>query len=141
MRTALWTGLLVLASTGAALAEVLVIAHPDVPADTLRHHQLVDIYTRDLSFWDGDVRIVVCDLKRKGDTKRVFYAHLGKTTSQMKSIWMRKLLLGEGEPPEALEGEDEVLEFVARTPGAIGYVDASRADGRVKPLVMVGLGD
>jgi ABC-type phosphate transport system substrate-binding protein len=40
-------------------------------------------------------------------------------------------------PPEVLASEEAVLRFVAATPGAIGYVRAPLADGRVKVVLSI----
>ncbi len=55
----------------------------------------------------------------------------------MKSIWLKKLLMGEGDPPEALPSEEEVLKKVAATPGAIGFVGKAPTIPEVKMIVIV----
>lgn len=121
----------------AAGGDVVVIVHPNVAADRLHRQQVLDIYAGELAYWKDDTPITVCDLKRKNPTKLTFYRYLGKTTSQMKSLWMKKLLLGEREPPTTADSEEQILDFVAQTPGAIGYIDAAHLDDRVKRLTTI----
>ncbi|MCH6560005.1 hypothetical protein IH799_06575 [candidate division KSB1 bacterium] len=55
----------------------------------------------------------------------------------MKSIWLKKMLSGEGDPPLSMRSEDELLEKVASTPGAIGYVNQVKVSEEVKILLAV----
>ncbi|MEE9169692.1 MAG: hypothetical protein V3U73_07985, partial [bacterium] len=89
-----------------APAQVSVIAHKSVPLDEIERLQLLDFYTGDIRAWSNGEPVVVFDLKPKGEVKKAFYNFLGKSSSRMKSIWMKKMLSGEGDPPEALVSEE-----------------------------------
>lgn len=54
----------------------------------------------------------------------------------MEEYWNEQYFQGIN-PPEVLSSEEAVLRFVASTPGAVGYIPASRADSRVKVLLLV----
>jgi len=120
-----------------ATAQVAVIANKEVPADTIDKIQVLDFYTRDIKKWDSKTPVVVFDLKPDNDVKDTFYKFLGKSTSRMKSIWLKKLLSGEGDPPEELKSQDEMVQKVATTPGAIGFVEHSRVNKDVKTLLLI----
>lgn len=123
---------------GAVSAEdVVVIAHPAVPAETITRYEAHDIFAGDIRLWKNGDRVIVFDLEPKTEAKEAFYRFIGRSTSRMKSIWMKNLLSGEGGPPQALESESAVLSRVRSTPGAIGYVRASLLDGTVKVLARV----
>lgn len=124
--------------TTAAAAQVAVIAHQDVPVDSLAKLQLLDYYTGDRLFWESGLEVVVFDLKSRGPVRDAFYDYLGKTSSRMRSIWLKRKLSGEGDPPESFETEAAVLERVASTPGAIGFVQKANVSGdAVKILVEI----
>lgn len=131
------TGFCLCTCTRFAFAQVAVIAHKAVPFDTLSQTQLFDFYSGEVKSWSNKVRVVVFDLKPAGEAKEAFYQLLGKTPSRMKSIWLKKLLMGEGDPPEALASEEEVLKKVAATPGAIGFIGKAKATSEVKMIVIV----
>jgi ABC-type phosphate transport system substrate-binding protein len=118
-------------------AQVVVIAHRSVPSDTITKLQLLDFYTGDIRRWADDQAVVVLDLKPKCEVKNTFYSYLGKKPSKMKSIWLRKMLSGEGQPPESLKSEEELLDKVAQTTGAIGFVSKSKATQEVKILLEI----
>jgi len=58
--------------TMAAAAQVAVIAHKDVPADSLAKLQLLDYYTGDALSWDSGLEVVVYDLKSRGPVRDAF---------------------------------------------------------------------
>lgn len=126
-----------LAGAGLVSAQVAVIANKTAPDDTLSRAKLFDFYSGEKKFWSNKVPVVVYDLKPVGETKRAFYKLLGKTPSRMKSIWLKKLLMGESDPPVALISEEEMLKKVAVTPGAIGFVSDAKLTREVKIIIIL----
>ena len=118
-------------------AQVAVIANKSVPLENISETKLLDIYSGDIKWWDNGDPVVVFDLAKKTEVKSEFYNFLGKSTSRMKSIWLKKMLSGEGEPPEALKSEDEMLKIVGETIGAIGFISKNKVVPEVKVLVLV----
>jgi hypothetical protein len=47
------------------------------------------------------------------------------------------MLSGEGDPPEPIDSEEEMLKKVAATPGAIGFVSQSKVSEDVKVLIVI----
>lgn len=126
-----------MACTKFSLAQVAVIAHKAVPVDTLSQTQLFDFYSGEVKSWNNKVRVVVFDLKPASEAKEAFYKLLGKPPSRMKSIWLKRLLMGEGDPPEAMPSEEDALKKVAATRGAIGFVSKAKVTDEVKMIVIV----
>jgi ABC-type phosphate transport system substrate-binding protein len=117
--------------------QVVVIAHKAVPMDTIKKNALLDFYTRDIKKWSDGQPVVVLDLKLQNGIKTIFYNYLGKSSSRMKSIWLKKLLSGEGDPPQAMNSEEELLRKVAATAGAIGFVSKAKVRENVKVLLEI----
>ena len=120
-----------------AYAEVAIIAHPDVAEDSLSGEQVRDIYNYDTREWRDRQPVLVLDMKEKGDIRSRFYDYLGKSSSRMKSIWMKKMLTGEGDPPEVVADEKAMIDRVAAQPGAIGFVNAAGLPDSVKVLAII----
>ena len=116
-----------------ASAGVAVIAHAGLGVDSVDQTTLADIYSLDQLVL-GDKDLVVFDLNADDATRDAFYAAIGKDHQSMKKLWLRAKLTGSGEPPTAVTTLDEMGQQVAATPGAIGYVDASRIPDGVKVL-------
>lgn len=118
-------------------AQVAIIAHKSAPVDDIKKTELLDFYTGDIKKWANQTPVVVFDLKPKSEVKEVFYNFLGRSPSRMKSIWLKKMLSGEGEPPQALESEEEMVKKVAETAGAIGFVSKAKLNDEVKTLFII----
>ena len=121
----------------AAFAQVAVIVHKDAPAESLSKTQVIDFYSADIKLWSNKAPVIIFDLKPSGEVKETFYKFLGKTPSRMKSIWLKKLLMGEGDPPVALSSEEEMIKKVASTPGAIGFASKAKVNGSVKIVLII----
>lgn len=140
MRGFLFIALSLFLWTTAASAQVVVIAHAMVPSDTLTKSQLLNLYTGDTTTWENDEDVIVFDLKPRGEVRDTFYSYLGKTSSRMRSIWLKRKLAGEGDPPESFETEEEILEHVAATPGSIGFIRKEKVqENEVRILVEIKL--
>jgi ABC-type phosphate transport system substrate-binding protein len=120
-----------------SFAQVAVIANKDVPVDTITKSELLDLYTLEIGLWDNGQGVTIFDLKPKGEVKDTFYNYLDRTTSRMKSIWMKKLLSSGDDPPQAIETENLMLEKIKNTPGAIGYISIPMVNEEVKTLVII----
>lgn len=119
--------------------QIVVIAHKSVPVDTLKKSELLDFYTCDIRKWSNGQPVVIFDLKAPSEVKTMFYNFLGKSSSRMKSIWLKKVLSGEGEPPQVLNSEEDVVSKVAATAGAIGFVSKTQGRKNVKVILEINL--
>jgi len=128
--------LVILLFCNCAYSQVAIIVHPEVPVDSLTKTKLLDLYTGDLRKWQENLPIIAFDLKPKLEIRNEFFRLLGKTSSRMKSIWLKKMLAGEGNPPAALADEISILRKIASTPGAIGFVSKNIVNNSVKEIVL-----
>lgn len=137
MKTLLVTILFLLTWATGASGQVAVIAHKSVPLDSIKKNVLLDFYARDIKKWSDGQPIIVFDLKPQSEAKTTFYNFLGRSPSRMKSVWLKKLLSGEGDPPEAMSSEEALLAKVAATAGAIGFVSKTLVRDSVKVLLEI----
>lgn len=106
---------LALPSSG-ALAEVFVIAHPSVQVAS---GDVRDVFVGDKQF-AGSVKLVPVD---NGAAQEQFLAKaLRMESAKYNSAWTKKSFREGLNPPAVKSGDAEVIEFVKRTPGAVGYV-------------------
>jgi ABC-type phosphate transport system substrate-binding protein len=123
--------------TSTALCQIAVIANKNVPVDSVSRGELLDYYSGEIREWTNKKPITVFDLKPRLEIREKFFEYLGKSSSRMRSIWLKKLLSGEGDPPAALENELKVLSTVANTPGSIGFINTKLIDNSVKVLRLI----
>ena len=62
---------------------------------------------------------------------------LGTTPSKLKNIWKELIFTGKGAAPKIFKTDNEMIEYVANTTGAIGYADASLPLGRNVKVISV----
>ena len=113
-------------------AQIAVIVNKSVNVHSIKANEIYDIFSLNIKEWPDGTPIVVTTLKGNDATSQSMYAYLGTHLLEMKKIWMRVLLSGEGKAPATFNTEEEVLAKVASTPGAIGFVRKEKANGSVR---------
>jgi len=119
--------------------QIAVIAHQDVASDTISSAQLRDIYTGDISFWPDGKPIVVCDLNDEMGIHDRFYDFIAISSSRAKSIWMKRMLSGQSDPPLIFQTGENLAQRIAEIPGAIGFIDEQEITGTVKVLLRINI--
>jgi hypothetical protein len=70
-----------------------------------------------------------------GPAHEVFlHNHVGESPDEFRARWRKAVFTGQGAMPRAFESESALLEFVAVTPGALGYVSRVSPRDKVKCL-------
>jgi hypothetical protein len=116
-------------SKSAQAGDIYVVARADVK---LSAGEIREIYLGDKEF-DGTVRIVPIDNQA---AQADFAAKvLSMSVDRYNTLWIKKAFRDALNPPTVKATDAEVLEFVKRTNGAVGYVSAPPRD---KSVVVVG---
>jgi ABC-type phosphate transport system substrate-binding protein len=135
----LWCALLLgltLAGAAARGQEVMVVANTGVSASQISSTELRDIFTGVRSRFGDGTRAVPVILKG-GPAHEVFLSHhLGENPDEFRTRWRKAVFTGQGAMPKEFNSERALLEYVAATPGAIGYVSRVTADIPVKVLTV-----
>ena len=129
--------LLLILFTGSIYSQVAVIANKSVPDGSISNAKLQEVYSLKIKTRSNGQGIILFTLKNDNSTVEKFFSSFGKSSSDMKKVWMKIQLTGEGTAPDALGSEDEILNKVASTPGAIGYIDAKKVNDKVKVLLTI----
>jgi len=117
-------------------AEVVVIGHPGITADSLSVKQVAKIWLGKSKRIPGGGKAKVVDQKPGSAVRDEFYKKaVRKTDSQLKSYWAKVMFTGKGAPPKALADDAAVKDWVVATPGGLGYVDSGSVDDKVKVLL------
>lgn len=114
-----------------ALAQIAVIVHPS-NSSNLSNEELVRIYTGRSNAFTAVNLAESMPLRAQFDEKAV-----GRTSAQLKAHWSKLVFTGKGTPPTELASEQEVLNFVASNPQAIGYVNAASVSDAVKVALTI----
>lgn len=108
------------------LANIAVIVHPSNNA-TINADEIVRVYTGRSNAFQAVNLAESVPLRGEFDQKGV-----GRTSAQLKAHWSKLVFTGKGTPPTELASEQEVINFVASNPQAIGYVSAASVTDAVK---------
>ena len=133
----LLAAILVVATLSQATAQesVKIIVNPDVEVSSLSQAELARIYLGKKTFWDSGSRISPSLLNEKSPhTKLLRKESVRITVRQYRAYWKRRLFSGQGTAPKTFASSKQVANYVADNPGAIGVVDASFADDRVRVI-------
>lgn len=131
-RLALTTALAAMTASP-ALADLVVVAHPKSGVERLNRSQVINIFLGRFRQLPGGAAAQPIDLPAEHGERTAFYRQLvNKEPAEIASYWSRLVFSGGMQPPRSASGPDNVLALVAVTPGALGYIDRSRVDARVR---------
>ena len=128
-RIFLSAGFLALALPALA-GNVKVIANASITADSITSAELKGIFLlQRKTLRDGSPVVPV--LEKRGATHETFLRqYLDRGSAEIVTYYQGLVFTGKGSMPRQLDSDVEVIAYVARTRGAIGYVDgASPTDG------------
>ncbi len=123
---------LVVAGSRACAGDLAVIVNPACGADSMSREEVSHLFLGRIKHLPSGLSAVVIDSLAQRDA---FYrALVGRSLAEIDAYWARLRFSGHTQPPLRLDAAD-VLEWVARDPGAIGYIDATLVDRRVKTVL------
>ena len=118
----------------AQAADLKVIANPSVGASSVSADELKGIFlATKTALSDGSHVEPV--LEKGGPVHEAFVKeYLGKTDAALQTYYRSLVFTGKGSMPKTLAADAEVVAYVAKTKGAIGYVGAGTSTAGVKTL-------
>lgn len=114
-------------------ADLVVVAHPKSGIDRLNRSEVINIFLGRFRQLPSGLTALPVDLPASQGERGVFYRQLvNKELAEINAYWARLVFSGRTMPPRQAASIEDMLDFVAVTPGAVGYVDRGQANGRVK---------
>jgi ABC-type phosphate transport system substrate-binding protein len=129
--------LLVLSSPGFCMrsnAQVVVIANLGIAITDVSKAELRDVFTGASSSLKGGVQVKPVLLREGAVNDDFLDLYVGKSDSAFRASWRSILFSGQGVLPKTLDSDAAVVEYVLRTPGAVGYIGSSSPHDGVKTL-------
>lgn len=129
---------LIMLSAGAANADLAIIAHPDYNGGELNEEMVREIFLGErTSFPSGHKVMIVNHASGSIDRKYFFEYVLKMSESRHRRYWSRKVSVGKHGLPKELNSHKAVLDWVAKTPLGIAYINKELVDDTVKVLLIV----
>jgi ABC-type phosphate transport system substrate-binding protein len=119
-----------------AMAQVVIIAHPGVKSADISKSDLRDVFTGGATSLKDGSHVTPILLKTGTVHEEFLSAYVGKGDAAFRASWRSLVFSGQASMPKSLDSETAVVEYVAHTPGAIGYIGKSTAHEGVKVLAV-----
>lgn len=132
---------MILASLNALASDVKVIANLSVKADVISAGELKKVFLEEkISL--GNSAHVEPVLQKDGSVHEAFLQqYLGGTDDDLRMYYRTLVFSGRGSMPKQLSSDAEVVAYVSKTRGAIGYVGTETSAEGVKTLAIAHNGD
>ncbi len=119
-----------------AVAKTVVIVHPENTV-SLSSKDVQRIFLgKEKKFSTGEEASAV-NLPAENAARIDFDdAILGRSTAQVAAYWAKLVFTGKGVPPEEVDSETAVIQFIKTNKNAIGYVDESAVTSDVKVITL-----
>jgi len=122
------------ACTAVVAQDVILVANKGVSISQITSSQVRELFTGVHSRFSDGSRAVPVTLKG-GPTHEVFLRnYTGEDPAEFRLRWRKAVFTGQGAMLKELSSESTLLDYVAATPGAIGYVSRVTAPDSVKVL-------
>lgn len=129
------TGLLLLILNSAALADIAIVTHPANPLSTLEIADARRLFLKHTNEFPDGNHATVAMLSKEADVRAAFITDvLDMSNSQLKTYWAKYVFTGQNRPPREFDSEATMRQWVAATPGALGYLHVDEVDDSIKVL-------
>lgn len=118
----------------ATAADLVIIANLDVDETAIDSKDLQRIYLGKQTQWRDDTSIVPVMLKSGPLHDEFIEIYVDRSVQRFVTYWRQMVFTGKGIPPKSFAQESELVEYVATTPGSVGFASAAANVSDVKIL-------
>jgi ABC-type phosphate transport system substrate-binding protein len=115
---------------------VILVVNKSSQISEISAADLRAIYTGTKTRFSDGSHAVPVTLKG-GPAHEVFLKnYVGERPDEFRAQWRKAVFTGQGAMPRAFDSESAMIDFIAATPGALGYVSHVAENDKVKPLTI-----
>jgi ABC-type phosphate transport system substrate-binding protein len=115
---------------------VYVFVNSNVPDSALTQTEIQNIYLGKKDKWNDNQKINFTALNGGACHEAFLKQDVGRTDFQFQNYWKKQIFTGQGQPPRSFGSDAELVDYVSRTTGAIGYSCTQPDTGKVKILTI-----
>ena len=105
----------------------VLIVNKKIIIESITKTELRKIYLGKTALWNGKIKTQPCLINAKTSLGRNFFEEvLDMPVEKFKRYWLRKVFSGYGAPPTSFNSVEEVIEFVSKKEGGIGFIPESK---------------
>lgn len=117
-------------------SDLMIIANADVLEDRLESKAVKDIFLGDIVKWKNGQMITIVLSPESASFNSFLADYINRSATQFRNVWRQNLFTGKGKQPVKVKSVEELVNYVAETSGAIGYVSSGiPLPGTVKVLL------
>jgi len=114
-----------------------LVVHPSSQVATLSKDFVADAFLKKVTRWPNGEPIRPVDLSDRSAARHVFVERvLSRSMSAVRSYWQQQIFSGRNIPPPELDTDADVVAYVAKHRGAIGYVSLGADTASVKAVAV-----
>ncbi len=107
----------------ASAGDVIIVTNKGVPQGAVNEENVKKIYSGYMFKWPDNQTIAMAVMEKTEAHKDFLKSYVGKNESQFSSTWKKMMFSGQASYPKQFDSAQSLLEYVKKTPGAIGYVE------------------
>jgi ABC-type phosphate transport system substrate-binding protein len=112
-----------------------VIVNTSNSTSSISKKDISDLFMKKKIKWDNGTAVMPVDLGASSKVRETFSQEIhGKSVGAIRSAWQQAAFSGTGSAPPEKTGDAEVIDYVKKNPGAIGYVTTSTKTEDVKVI-------
>ncbi|HEX8794052.1 MAG TPA: hypothetical protein VF765_24085 [Polyangiaceae bacterium] len=107
-----------------------IIVNPANPVTELDRRFLADAFLKKITTWESGEVIHPADLAPESPVRRAFTRDvMSRSVESVKSYWQQRIFSGRDVPPPEFQTDEEVVQYVLKHEGGIGYVSTTAKVG------------
>lgn len=119
-----------------ANSEIAIIANPGVSISEINESDATKLWMGKVKKISGSGKLSVVDATAGSKSYLAFYSKIAnKKPRQLKIYWGKMMFSGKVFPPRKLYSDEDIVKWVSKTPGALGYVNSQALNDSVKILL------
>jgi hypothetical protein len=126
----------VLTCAVAEAQDVVVVVNNTVKAAGASTDDIRGVFTGEKSSLGDGSHVVPVTLKAGSSHEAFLKAYVGKGDAAYRTAWRSLVFTGQGSMPKTFDSESALVDYVAATPGTIGYVAKGTEHEKVKTLAI-----
>jgi ABC-type phosphate transport system substrate-binding protein len=116
----------------------VVVVNASNPLREMRRDQVAAYFLKRRATWPDGKGVEPVDLPPDSRARIAFSRQvLRRSPSDVSAYWIQEIFAGRSEPPQIKNSDAAVISYVASTPGAIGYLQATPGGSGVHVLLVI----
>jgi len=127
-------GTIMFGTVHALASDVKIVANPSVRADSITPAELRSVFLEDRRSLDDGSHVEPVLAKGGAAHEAFLRQYVGKSDDDLRTYYRTLVFTGTGSMPKFLDSDAEIINYVSRTKGAVGYVSIDFPSNGVKVL-------